>query len=111
VHHIDFNRCNPFDWAQRIRCPVLLIHGKNDWRVLPEHSVRLFQAITSRKDLWLVEGAGHTQAFARHLHEYVRRVKEFVDYMKGKEATAAVEPLPNRSCSESDGDSPLEQGR
>jgi dipeptidyl aminopeptidase/acylaminoacyl peptidase len=77
VHHVQFKSCNPIDWARRIQCPVLLIHGKDDSRVLPEHSARLFDAIPSRKDLWLVESAGHTQAFVRHPHEYVRRVKEF----------------------------------
>ena len=77
VHHVQFNRCNPIDWAGQIQCPVLLIHGKNDWRVLPEHSTRLFNTITSRKDFWLVEGAGHTEAFVRHPHEYVRRVNQF----------------------------------
>ena len=78
AHHIQFKGCNPIDSVRRIRCPVLLIHGKADWRVPPEHSARLFHAITSRKDFWLVEDAVHTQAFIRHAHEYVQRVNEFV---------------------------------
>jgi uncharacterized protein len=81
VHHIQFKRCNPIDWVWRIRCPVLLIHGKADWRVPPRHSVRLFAAISSRKDFWLVEGVGHTQAFVRHPHEYARRVNQFANAM------------------------------
>jgi hypothetical protein len=71
------------DWVRRIRCPVLFIHGKADWHVLPEHSIRLFGAIPSRKDLWLVEGVGHTQAFFRHAHECVRRVNEFLEHPRG----------------------------
>jgi dipeptidyl aminopeptidase/acylaminoacyl peptidase len=77
VHHVQLKSCNPIDWVRGIRCPVLLIHGKADWRVPPEHSVRLFEAITSRKDFWLVEDAGHTQAFIRHGHEYAGRVNQF----------------------------------
>jgi dipeptidyl aminopeptidase/acylaminoacyl peptidase len=77
AHHIHFKRCNPIDWAKRIRCPVLLTHGRNDGRVLPEHSVCLFGAVTSPKELWLVDGAGHTEAFVSHPHEYVRRVNQF----------------------------------
>ena len=35
VHHVEVKSCNPSDWARRIQCPVLLIHGKNDWRTRP----------------------------------------------------------------------------
>ena len=77
VHHVEFKRCNPREWVKRIQCPVLLIHGKNDWRVPPDHSICLFNMIPSRKDLWLVEGTGHTQAFFRCSHDYVRRVNGF----------------------------------
>jgi dipeptidyl aminopeptidase/acylaminoacyl peptidase len=77
VHDLDFKTCNPAEWARQIRCPVLLIHGKNDWRVPAQESSQIFQAITSLKDLWLVEGVGHTQAFLREPHEYVRRVMQF----------------------------------
>lgn len=75
AHRIEFKHCNPVDWARRIRCPVLLIHGAADWRIPPDESRCIFDQIASRKDLWLVEGAGHTQAFARNPHEYVRRLK------------------------------------
>lgn len=76
VHHIEFKHCNPAEWAKRIECPVLLIHGTADWRIPPAESVCIFDQIQSRKDLWLVQGAGHTKAFARNPHEYVRRVKQ-----------------------------------
>ena len=77
VHHVEVKSCNPSDWARRIQCPVLLIHGKNDWRIPPEHSVCLFNTIASRKDLWIVEGTGHTEAFFHRPHDYLRRVNEF----------------------------------
>ncbi|HSH96342.1 MAG TPA: CocE/NonD family hydrolase, partial [Roseimicrobium sp.] len=46
-------------WAERdllpytknIRCAVLIAHGLNDWNVVPEHSVRISQAVKGRVPL------------------------------------------------------------
>jgi dipeptidyl aminopeptidase/acylaminoacyl peptidase len=83
VHHIEFESCNPSEWARRIRCPVLLIHGREDWRVPWQESACIFEATSSPKELWLVENAGHTQSFYREPHEYVRRVIQFTTFTTG----------------------------
>ena len=45
--------------APAIRCPVLLIHGAEDSATPPDHSRRIFDALTCRKDLLLLPGVGH----------------------------------------------------
>lgn len=56
--------------------PLVLIHGTHD-RVIPfRHSERLFQRAGQPKQLWLIDGGGHTDAFMRS--EYRRRVVEFL---------------------------------
>jgi alpha-beta hydrolase superfamily lysophospholipase len=52
----------PVTAAARIRAAVLLIHGETDRETPPNHSQRVFNALTSRKRLILVPGAGHNQA-------------------------------------------------
>jgi alpha-beta hydrolase superfamily lysophospholipase len=78
VHSIDFDSLNPAAWAEQVRCPVLLIHGKSDKRIPHTHSEQIFERLTTVKDLWLVERAGHTKAFAGSPAEYVRRVLGFL---------------------------------
>jgi len=77
LHGIDFNSRNPAEWAARIDCPVLLIHGKSDWRIPPEHSEQIFARLHSRKELWLVDDAGHTESFRWNTNEYIERLVRF----------------------------------
>lgn len=45
--------------AGAIRVPVLLLHGERDRETRPEHSRRIFDALTAPKRLILVPAAGH----------------------------------------------------
>jgi dipeptidyl aminopeptidase/acylaminoacyl peptidase len=53
---------SPVTAARRIRVPVLLVHGAEDVNTPPDHSRRVFQALAGRKELLLVEGAGHNES-------------------------------------------------
>jgi alpha-beta hydrolase superfamily lysophospholipase len=54
--------------------PVLLIHGDAD-RVIPDADSRaLYAAAGEPKQLWVVPGAGHVEAFGCERAEYERRV-------------------------------------
>jgi uncharacterized protein len=79
VHDIDFRTRNPADWAERVSCPVLLIHGKSDRSVPPEQSGIIFSRLRSEKELWLVDKAGHTKSFKRDPAEYTRRILAFLN--------------------------------
>jgi hypothetical protein len=53
---------SPKDAARRITVPVLLIHGALDHETPPDHSQRIFDSLGGRKQLLLVQGAGHNQS-------------------------------------------------
>jgi dipeptidyl aminopeptidase/acylaminoacyl peptidase len=78
LHGIEFETRNPADWAERVSCPVLLIHGKSDRRIPPRHSEQIFGRLLSQKQLWLVDDAAHTRAFRRDPAEYAARVLAFL---------------------------------
>jgi hypothetical protein len=57
--------------------PLFLIHGDSDFLITPTDSKILHAAARDPKQLWLVEGAGHTKAYKVAGAEYERRVVEF----------------------------------
>lgn len=53
---------SPIHYADRIRCPVLLVHGTRDEQVLVEHSYRMLDKLQEqgrRSEAHLYEGLGH----------------------------------------------------
>jgi fermentation-respiration switch protein FrsA (DUF1100 family) len=45
--------------------PLLVVHGERDEVVAPSHARRLFEAAREPRELWLVPGGGHVNAFTR----------------------------------------------
>lgn len=86
----DLDRLNPRDWAASVRAPTLLIHGTKDWRITPDNSREILARIPVRKELWMVEGAGHTGAFAKDEEGYTRRVVDFLSSVSRAECVAAM---------------------
>ena len=78
-HRIDFTKSNPSDWARHVQCPILLIHGRNDWRIPLEDSVEICGQLSCPRELWVVNDVGHTGAFEKYPDEYVRRVQRFFE--------------------------------
>ena len=60
--HFRVDDVSPAASAARIRVPVFLIHGQADKETPPEHSQRVYDALTGQKRLLLVPGAGHNDA-------------------------------------------------
>lgn len=58
----QIDEVSPRAAAQRIRVPVLLIHGAADRDTPPAHSQRVLDALGGTKKLLLVEGAGHNES-------------------------------------------------
>lgn len=58
-----FKECSTIDAVKNTTLPILFIHGKNDTFVLPENTLKNYDACTSRKELILVPGAGHGLSF------------------------------------------------
>jgi pimeloyl-ACP methyl ester carboxylesterase len=87
VHGVQFATSNPSEWARHVKCPVLLIHGRYDWRIPPHHALEIDSQLPGDKQLWLADGVGHTGAFARRPHEYTRRLTEFFAKIDGHSVT------------------------
>lgn len=58
---------------------VMLIYGPLDPYIPASDTQRLFDAAGEPKELWTVEGAGHTEALTLRPEEYERRVIAFLD--------------------------------
>jgi fermentation-respiration switch protein FrsA (DUF1100 family) len=57
----------------------LFIHGLRDRTCEPEDSVRLYEAAEDPKGLWLLEGAGHCDAYFLDREAYCDRVAAFFE--------------------------------
>lgn len=66
----------PFDnlaKINKVKCPVIFLHGTNDTLIPPSHSSSLFKHFTGKKEMILVEGASHND-----LHTFPR----YADFLK-----------------------------
>jgi pimeloyl-ACP methyl ester carboxylesterase len=53
---------SPVNAAKRITVPVLVIHGAQDRETSPDHSRRIYDALTGPRTLLMVDGVGHNQS-------------------------------------------------
>jgi fermentation-respiration switch protein FrsA (DUF1100 family) len=63
----------------RIRSPLLVIHGGRDLVVPIEHGRRLYEAAAEPKCLLVVEGAGHDDVASLGGWRYLERFREFTE--------------------------------
>ena len=59
--------------------PIVIIHGDADTIVPPAHAHRLYRAAREPKELWMVPGGGHIEAFSQILCR-----ERLVKYLTGK---------------------------
>lgn len=57
----------------------LLVHGLHDETCDPKDSVRLYEAAGDPRELWLLEGAGHCDAYFADREAYCERVGAFFE--------------------------------
>ncbi|SDL88583.1 alpha/beta hydrolase [Sediminibacillus halophilus] len=63
--------------------PLFIIHGDQDELVPTEMAHRLYEAANSEKQLWIVPGAGHTDAYAAATAEFQKRLEAFIESALG----------------------------
>ncbi len=51
----------PIVCVEKVKAPILFIHGTKDWLIKPNHSSELFNAAKSKKSLVLIEGGPHAE--------------------------------------------------
>jgi len=67
----------PVDRIREIQVPKFLIAGSEDRHTTLEESRRLFEAAAEPKELWVVQGAAHTDMCSFAPAEYTRRILAF----------------------------------
>lgn len=73
----DVATIDPLNVAERITCPVSLVHGTADQLISTTHSKNIYEALGCQKELWLVEGARHAKAARHTKREYAERIVRF----------------------------------
>ncbi len=68
--------------------PVLLICGLEDHNIPARHTQAIYAAAIGPKEMWLVPGAGHTQAQGHAPEEFERRVTGFFAGLHAAKAAA-----------------------
>ncbi len=55
----------PIDLVEKIKCPVLYIHGEKDWLIKPHHSESLYRKTKVQKHLAIIKGGSHAEFLIR----------------------------------------------
>lgn len=69
----------PLKAVQHAKYPILFIHGKEDRFITVRMAHELYNACSSDKRLFLVDGAGHVASYANAPKEYESAVMDFVN--------------------------------
>lgn len=69
----------PLKAVQHAKYPILFIHGKEDRFIPVGMAHELYDACSSDKRLFLVDGAGHGASYANAPKEYESAVMDFVN--------------------------------
>lgn len=75
---------NPADYARRVACPVLLLHGQEDSRVRIADIRTIFGNLGGVKELHHLAGVGHESLVAKSPAEWKRHVERFLDLHERK---------------------------
>ncbi|MCI0490866.1 MAG: alpha/beta fold hydrolase [Blastocatellia bacterium] len=73
----DVEQVSPLALADRIKCPVFLVHGTDDDLIEVQHSENIHDALPGKKELWIVEGVTHARSARRAKREYGDRLTGF----------------------------------
>ncbi len=76
--HYRLNKIKPAEAAKNIKCPVLIIHGAMDDFIPPEHAEKIFQNITSKKNIILFDNANHSESIIKDPVRYKNAVSSFL---------------------------------
>jgi fermentation-respiration switch protein FrsA (DUF1100 family) len=74
----SFEEASALNQVKKSKIPTLFIHGDADNYVPTEMVHILYDACTAEKELYIVKGAAHVQAYKTDPEEYEKRMIEFV---------------------------------
>jgi fermentation-respiration switch protein FrsA (DUF1100 family) len=81
---LPFDKFRNISKIKKVRCPVLVIHGKKDKVVPFWHGEKLYKRANEPKLKFWVEEAGHNDLVSRAGSRYLDVIKEFTDAVKAR---------------------------
>ena len=75
-------KASSIDTLKNAKVPTIFIHGDKDNFVPMEHSVKNYEACTTKKELKIFEGATHATCFIKNKEEYKALVLKFFESVK-----------------------------
>jgi alpha-beta hydrolase superfamily lysophospholipase len=78
--------------------PIFLICGTLDRKIPCRHARRIFRRAIGPKELWVVRGAGHSNAYGVQHQEFENRVLGFLDGAAKKSEASSAKAAPQNSA-------------
>ena len=72
------NKVRPIDDINNTKVPLLLFHGDSDKLINYKHSVDIYNAYNSYKEIYLFKGADHAESVVRDFNKYEEDIKSFL---------------------------------
>lgn len=69
---------NPTEYAKKITCPTLLMHGMQDEKVSKAEIDEIFANLKGRKKLKTYKNAGHENYLIKYEGEWTKDVAQFI---------------------------------
>ena len=69
----------PIDALDENTVPILFLHGAEDMFITPDNSKDMYERTKGKKELHLIEGAGHAESILKDPETYGQYVREFLD--------------------------------
>ncbi|WP_375473307.1 alpha/beta hydrolase [uncultured Nostoc sp.] len=82
---LPFDKFLNLDNIKKVKCPILVIHGKADNIIPFTHGEKLFNAATSPKLYLWVEEANHNDLFSIAEEKYRQTLQEFTNLIKANQ--------------------------
>ncbi|MEH2128477.1 alpha/beta hydrolase [Nostoc sp.] len=82
---LPFDKFPNLDKIKKVKCPILVIHGKADNIIPFAHGEKLFKAATSPKLYLWVEEANHNDLFSIAEEKYRQTLQEFTNLVKANQ--------------------------
>lgn len=75
----SFSEASAIEQVHKSDRPIFYIHGSIDSFVPTEMAHRLFNSKSSKKRLWIAEGAEHAESYKKNKEEYLNRIRNFLN--------------------------------
>lgn len=77
--HFKASSVSPVDAVKDVHVPIFILHGTKDRLINRSYSEELYRNTGQPKELWLIEGADHSNMAEIGGEEYYRRILAFFD--------------------------------